>query len=99
MVLLSLQYGCTLQDPPSHCSCSQPITIKHALTCKTGVFPTVRHNEVRDFTASLLSEVCHGVTIEPYLQPLSGETLSHRSAIIHDSAHLDIAMYGLWRQI
>ena len=99
MVLLSLQYGWTLQNPPSHCSCSQPITIEHALTCKTGVFPTVRHNEVRDFKASLLSEVCHGVTIEPHLQPLSGETLSHWSAIIHDGAHLDIAMYGLWRQI
>jgi len=32
----------------------------------------VTHNEVRYITASLLSEVCQGVTIEPYLQPLSG---------------------------
>ena len=56
----------------------------------------VRHNEVRDITASFLSEVCHGVTIEPHLQPLSGETLSHRSAIIDDGARLDISMYGFW---
>ena len=42
------------------------------------------------------STLCHGVTIEPYLQPLSGESLSHRSAITDDGAHLDVAMYGFW---
>ena len=56
----------------------------------------MRHNEVRDTTATLLTEVCHGVTIEPYLQPLSGESLSHRSAITEDGARLDVAMYGFW---
>ena len=56
----------------------------------------MRHNEVRDITATLLTEVCHGVTIEPYLQPLSGESLSHRSAITEDGARLDVAMYGFW---
>ena len=49
---------------------------------------------MRDITASLLSEVCHGVTIELHLQSLSGEILSHRSAIIDDGAHLDVAMFG-----
>ena len=56
----------------------------------------MRHNEVRDITATLLAEVCHGVTIEPHLQPLSGESLSHRSAITEDGARLDVAMYGFW---
>ena len=52
---------------PSHCSCSHPFSVEHALNCKTGGFPGVRHNEVRDkhITVSLLSEVCHGVTTEP----------------------------------
>ena len=52
---------------PSHCSCSHPFSVEHALNSKTGGFPAVRHNEVRDnhITASLLSEVCHGVTTEP----------------------------------
>ena len=27
-------------------------------------FPTIRHTELYDLTASLLSEVCHNVTIE-----------------------------------
>ena len=94
---LSLRYGWPLQNSPSHCSCGQPFTVEHALTCKTGGFPAVRHNEVRDITATLLTEVCHGVTTEPHLQPLSGESLSHRSAITEDGARLDVAMYGFWR--
>ena len=56
----------------------------------------MRHNEVRDITASLLSEVCHGVSTEPHLQPLAGESMSHRSAISDDGARLDVAMYGFW---
>ena len=46
-------------------------------------------------TASLLSEVCHSVSIEPHLQPLSGETMPLRSANIDDNSRLDIAAYGL----
>ena len=61
-------------------------SIEHALTCKTVGFPAVRHNEVRDITATLLTEVCHGVTTEPHLQPLSGESLFHRSANTQDGA-------------
>ena len=38
-----------------------------------GGFPTIRHNEVRDLTASLLTEICHNVGIESSLQPLDGE--------------------------
>ena len=54
----------------------------------------MRHNEVRDITATLLTELCHGVTTEPSLQPLSGESMSHRSAITEDGAQLDVTMYG-----
>ena len=77
---LALRYGWMLQNPPSHCSCSQPFSIEHAL--KMGGFPAVRHNDVRDITASLLSEVCHGVTTEPQLQQLSGKTMSHHSGMV-----------------
>ena len=30
------------------------------------------------------------------LQPLSGETMLHRSAITDDGSRLDVAMYGFW---
>ena len=49
---------------------------------------------MRDITASLLSEACHGVSTEPHLQPLSGESLSHHSAIIDNGARLDIGVRG-----
>ena len=40
----------------------------------------MRHNEIRDFTASLLDEVCGDVQIEPTLIPLSGEAQLGKSA-------------------
>ena len=48
--------------------------VDHAMTCNSGGFPTIRHYEIRDLTASLLSEVCHNVAIEPHLhlESLSG---------------------------
>ena len=36
----------------------------------------VRHNDLRDITAQLLSKVCNDVAIEPPLQSLSGEVIS-----------------------
>ena len=59
-----------------------------------GGFPTIRHNEVRDITATLLSEVCHNVSIEPHLQSLTGEILSHHRANTEDNVRLDVAACG-----
>ena len=69
-------------------------SLEHALTCKTGGFSAVRHNEVIDITATLLTKVCHRVTTEPHRQPLTGESLSHCSAITEDGARLDVADSG-----
>ena len=49
---------------------------------------------VRDLTAELLSEVCHNVEIESYLQPLNGETL--QIASYPSGAWLDISMNDFW---
>ena len=56
----------------------------------------MRHNEIRDVTAKLLTEVCHNVTIEPPLQPLSGETFTYRSTLVSTDARLDIKARGFW---
>ena len=40
-------------------SCGVTFTVDHAMVCHMGGFPTIRHNEIRDITASLLTEVCH----------------------------------------
>ncbi len=38
-------------------ACGSAFSTNHAMICPAGGFPTVRHNELRDITASLLSEV------------------------------------------
>ena len=52
----------------------------HVLSCHYGGFPSIRHNELRDLTAHLLTEVCSNVGVEPVLQPLEGDRMDHRTA-------------------
>eukprot|EP00117_Sycon_ciliatum_P029082 scpid94565/ scgid23241/ len=47
-------------------------------------------------SASLLSRVAHDVSVEPSLQPLSGERMRYRTAISEDGARLDVAASGVW---
>ena len=81
---------------PSHCVCGQRLTVEHALSCSRGGFPSIRHNEIRDLTAELMSEVCYGVGIEPGLQPITEEHLSLKSANKEDGARLDIVAENFW---
>ena len=66
------------------------------MTCHMGGFPTIRHNDIRDITATLLTEVCHNVATEPPLIPLMGETFAARSADTDDNARLDIRARDFW---
>ena len=90
------RYHWPIHNQPASCACGHTFSIDHALSCPTGGFPSIRHNEVRDITASLMSEVCHSVCTEPHLQPLSGERMSHSTAITDTNARLDISAYGFW---
>ena len=91
-----LRYGWRPPLLPSSCVCGKQFTVEHALGCPCGGFPSIRHNELRDITAELLTEVCHSVGVEPTLQPLTGEQLSYRSANIEDGTHLDVVAEGFW---
>ena len=51
-----------------------------------GEFPSIHHNEIRDITASLLTEVCSNVAIEPQVQPFTGENLNFASANTDDGS-------------
>ena len=64
------------------------------LSCSCGGFPSIRHSDIRDLTAKLLTEVCHNVATEPPLQPITGERLSHRTSNSEDRAHLDVCAQG-----
>ncbi len=68
------------------------------MICHMGGFPTIRHNEIRDITASLLTEVCHNVATEPPLQPLTGELFSARSVNTSNNARPDIRCKRLLEQ-
>ena len=72
------------------------MSVEHALSCPFGGFPSIRHNELCDITAVLLSEVCHNVSVEPTLQPLSGEQFHYRSANVEDGARLDVSAASFW---
>ena len=44
----------------------------------------------------LLCETCNNVSVEPELQPLSGEQFTHWTANVEDEAHSDIKAGGFW---
>ena len=70
--------------------------MQHALSCSRGGFPSIRHNELRDLTASLLKETCHGVAIEPSLQPITSEIFNAATVNTQEGARLDIVANGFW---
>ena len=72
---LCMRYNWQPDYLPSHCACGQAFSIDYALSCATGGYSVLRHNELRNFTASVMQEVCHDVALEPPLQPLDGELL------------------------
>ena len=65
-------------------------SVGHAMICPFGGFAMIRHNEVRDLIASLLTAVCHNVTTELSLQPITSETFSLASANTTNDARLDV---------
>eukprot|EP00731_Ephydatia_muelleri_P001468 Em0001g1468a len=56
---LALRNGWDPPNTPSHCIYGKSFTVEHALSCPFGGYPTQCHNEIRNLTANLLSEVCH----------------------------------------
>ena len=93
---LALRYGGVPSRTPVNCVCGTSFSVEHVLSCSRGGFPSIRHNEIRDLTADLLTNVCKDVRVEPDLMPVTNESLSHASANSTNGARLDIAANGLW---
>ena len=93
---LHFRYNWPLKDVPSHCVCGKTFSVKHCLSCLTGGFPAIRHNELRDITAEMLTEVCSNVEVEPHLERLAGEFLALRTSISDNEGRLDISANGVW---
>ena len=93
---LALWYGWVPAHLPSKCACGNNFSVEHALSCAKGGFPTIRRNEIRDITASLLTEVCTEVCVEPDLQPVAPDQLNRATANTQDGARLDVSANGVW---
>ena len=65
---LALLYGWLPLTAPIRGS---SFSMDHALSCLKGGLPLLCHNDVRDLTASPLTEACSQVIVEPELQPVS----------------------------
>ena len=91
---LHLRYGWDIQNAQQSCVCGFSFSIDHAMICKRGGFSILKHNEIRDLTANLLTEVFHNVATEPPLLPHTGESFSHRSTNVSMEARLDIKARG-----
>ena len=93
----ALRYNKHLAGLPSVCVCGQPFNVTHAMNCKRGGFISARHDNIRDFEAKLLAQVCKDVETEPPLQTLSNEHLP-RSANTSGDARLNVRARGFWRR-
>ena len=64
---IRIRYDIPLERLPAICISGDSFNLQHALSCPKGGLVTTRHNELRNFTAEILSEVCKNVVIEPLL--------------------------------
>ena len=83
---------------PTNCICGKAFSVEHVLSCNRGAFPIHRHNEIRNLTAELLTQVCHNVCLEPSLKKLDNEHFQLWTAITDDNARLDISADGFWER-
>ena len=74
---ISLRYDWEISKLPTTSPYGSKFYIQHSMSYKKGGFVTIRHNELRDLKAKLLSEVCYDTEIEPTFVPLSEEDLSN----------------------
>ena len=93
---LCLHYGLHPLHLTDQCPCGESFSIDHSMSCPTGGFPTIRHNEERDLFAAMFTKVCHDIETEPFLQPLSGEILPQRCNTREDEARLDNSACCFW---
>jgi len=74
------------------CVCSSDFSTSHAFSCPHGASLIIRHNNIHDFAASLLSEICCDVKIQLLImERILGTRLW---SACDDIAHLDICAAG-----
>ena len=59
--VFTMRYRWMPDQLPDKFICGSQFNVEHAFTCSHGGFRFLRHNEIRDLTAKLFTEVCHNV--------------------------------------
>ena len=90
---IRLRYGWRIPNTPFHCGCGKKNSVDHTLNCTLGGYVSMRHNNLRDFEASLLSEVCKDVKIEPDLLPIGNTPMQSANRAL--KARLDVSAVGV----
>ena len=96
---LCLRFGWQPVNLPLTCVCGKSFSVEHAFSCPCSGLPSIHHNEVRDLTASLLSEVWRDVGVEPALQLLDHEPLWFATTNREDGACLDVVARDIWGHV
>ena len=91
---ICLRYGWRITNTPAYCAFGSKNSVDHTLNCKRGGYVNMRHNNIRDFEATLLKEVCRDVKIEPMLLPVGNS--ESRSSNQAERARLDVSAVGIW---
>ena len=97
---VSLRYGFEVKDLCRACVCGKTNSADHALSCSTGGYTILRHDNVRD----LMAEICtyaglNAVETEKTLLPCPDDMQFHASANTAPDARMDIVAVGLWRKM
>ena len=85
-----LRYSWKISKLPTKCPCRSKFYIQDSSSCKNGGFVTIRHIDLRELTAKILSEACYDTEIESALVPLSGEDLRDQTTNRSNEARLDV---------
>ena len=97
---IRLRYGWSIANLPSTSPRGSRFIVLYLLdllSCKKG-FVSIRHNDLRDLTAKMLSEVCKDTKIERKLTQLTGEEIDTRTANTTNETRSDIAAPAVWER-
>ena len=91
---IALRYFLNPVKTPPLCACIENSTVAYALHCQKRGYKHMRQNELSDSIATLLSDVGHGVDIEPHFQPSQRATIALQSTTTDDDARCKIRYHG-----
>ena len=94
---LALRYGWKPKNLPQKCACGKDTSIAHALDCKLGGYVTMRHDQMRNTMARLMTKAgCKSVEIEQQLLPNEGELDNIKGVEKGDESRMDVTAVGFW---